>query len=390
MNDKILVLEDDNTTRLIIQSILSRSGMEVAYSASIEEANHFLTNNRVDMAVLDYYVGDGTALEIIERHKRVPSIILTAATDLKLAIEALRKGAKHFILKDAENAYLEILEDEIRTIIRENRAEQIIEQANVKINNLLEKVQASINYARRIQHAILPSEKRINEIFPNNFVLYKPKDVVSGDFYWFSKSRGFSFHACADCTGHGVPGSLLSMLGTEMLNKIILLGVTSPDLILTELNTQFMRMLAKGEDGVDDGMDLALVTFDKKNKTLEFAGARNSIFYSTGTEVIELRGDRQSIGGRRDSKEFFYTKQTIKVDGPTTVFLTTDGFTDQFGGPENKKFTKARFKHLLQQIQHLPLSCQKARLDDVLSDWMAGQKQMDDITVTAFQVGCDQ
>jgi phosphoserine phosphatase RsbU/P len=206
-------------------------------------------------------------------------------------------------------------------------------------------------------------------VFPHHFVLLKPKNIVSGDFYYFQEKNGLYFLAVADCTGHGVPGALMTMLGHEILNEIIQTnGITSPDLILNELHLKVRKSLKQKERQNNDGMDIGLVVLDRVNQELWFAGAKNSLIYLRGDQFYVLKGDREPIGGKQLEMQRVFTKHIIAIhpELPMTLYLLSDGLTDQFGGKEKKKFGSQRLRELLLQMVELPMPEQKKLLDEAI------------------------
>jgi serine phosphatase RsbU (regulator of sigma subunit)/tetratricopeptide (TPR) repeat protein len=249
-------------------------------------------------------------------------------------------------------------------------------------------IKASITYAKRIQEAILPPIGIIQQHHPQSFVLYKPRDIVSGDFYWFAPlSEQHSVIAAVDCTGHGVPGAFMSMIGDSLLNQIILeKGIISPDLILSELDRGIKQSLRKGESDAKDGMDMSLCIIDKFSKKVEFAGAMNPICIIQKGELREIKADKRAIGGEGTS-DYQFTKHIIDISEPTLLYLYSDGFQDQFGGSQGKKFMVKRFRELLSHIHTAPMQDQKRILNDTIEEWKGKEhKQIDDILVIGFQL----
>jgi len=271
--------------------------------------------------------------------------------------------------------------------------EQIIDQKQV-IEKKNEDIVASINYARRIQTAMLPQMHLIKESL-NAFILYRPRDIVSGDFYWFAdveltalkQTKKRSIIIAADCTGHGVPGAFVSMVGNELLNEIIKRHeVHEPYQILEWLNEGIKRVFQFKETRSRDGMDIAICAIDKENKTMEFAGAHNPILYVQNGEMMVIKGDKISVGEQWPKKMKRHTNHTISVEEPTTFYLFSDGFQDQFGGANGKKFMRAKFYRLLHEASNLTIDKQQALLEQRLDDWMGEQSQIDDILVLGVHV----
>jgi serine phosphatase RsbU (regulator of sigma subunit) len=284
----------------------------------------------------------------------------------------------------------------IRDITIRKRTEKELEEAN-KIARLaaeLEKknkdVMSSIEYARRIQQAILPSEGAIGKGFVENFVLYLPRDIVSGDFYWFAEKNEHSLIAAVDCTGHGVPGAFMSIIGHSNLNKIVVeQGYTEPDAILRKLDREITNALKQqeGDSESRDGMDVALCSLNIFEGILSFAGAQRAMYVIRQGEIIEFKGDSFSMGGnfksKKKQKEF--TKHEIALEKDDTIYIFSDGYPDQFGGLDNRKFTSKQFKELLVRIQTYSLEEQKNILKREFDIWKGAYKQMDDVMVIGLK-----
>ncbi|MGB0525615.1 MAG: GAF domain-containing SpoIIE family protein phosphatase [Flammeovirgaceae bacterium] len=250
-----------------------------------------------------------------------------------------------------------------------------------------QKVTASINYAKRIQEALLPNRKAIQKAFPESFVLFKPRDIVSGDFYWFNRKNDLTFLAALDCTGHGVPGAFMSMIGNELLNEAInRAGLTEPGQILEHMHKGVRKDLRQYETENRDGMDMVICTINKQNSELKFAGANNPIIYIQDDELFVIKGNRFPIGGKQREVERNYQQHTIDISKPTIFYLCSDGYQDQFGGRDGKKFMVKKFRKLLYAIHNLPMDEQKEILESTLTKWMNGTRQVDDILVMGIRV----
>jgi ligand-binding sensor domain-containing protein/serine phosphatase RsbU (regulator of sigma subunit) len=253
----------------------------------------------------------------------------------------------------------------------------------------------SISYAKRIQEAMIPSEDMVKQILPESFVYYRPKDIVSGDFYWTYRTGSKVFLAAVDCTGHGVPGAFMSIIGYDLLKNIVeIQGEHCPARILDKLSREVALTFRKnGQDGtlnqksIDDGMDIALVMIDEEKQVLHFAGAMNPLYIIRDNEIMTFKGDRFSIGYSDENKQLSYSRQEIEVFPSDVVYLFSDGFADQFGGAEGKKFKYRRFRHLLLNIHKLPIDDQKAILHQKMEDWMGTEyEQVDDILLMGFRL----
>lgn len=238
----------------------------------------------------------------------------------------------------------------------------------------------SIRYAKRIQFAILPEKPP----FEDTFILFKPKDIVSGDFYWFLEVDGRQFFSAVDCTGHGVPGAFMSIIGHNSLTKIVReYGILEPGQILTQLNKEVVSTLQQRSDSGDvlDGMDLALACYIPKDGIIEFAGAFNPLYRIRNGEIAEFKADKVSIGRSSVNTEVTYTSQKIDILSGDTVYLFSDGYADQFGGELMKKFKYRNLKDLLIRIQDQPILTQKEILNQTIDDWRGDVEQLDDILV---------
>ncbi|MBI3501988.1 MAG: SpoIIE family protein phosphatase [Bacteroidetes bacterium] len=249
----------------------------------------------------------------------------------------------------------------------------------------------SINYAKRIQEAILPAKEIKYRIFPDAFVLFQPKDVVSGDFYWFTEKNGKRIIAAVDCTGHGVPGAFMSMIGNAFLNEIVnQRGITQPSEILSELRHNIIHSLKQKdkEGGTQDGMDIALLSFDDENNIAEFAGAHNPLLMcrkeNGSYKMDEIPADKRPIG-YYIGKGLPFTNQKINLHKGDTLYIFTDGYADQFGGPKGKKFKYKQFQELLLSIQNEPMLKQEAILLDTFNKWKGNLEQVDDVLVIGIR-----
>lgn len=274
------------------------------------------------------------------------------------------------------------------------RQQEMIERKNQNITQ-------SISYAQRIQEAMLPSEQLIREKLPESFIMFKPRDIVSGDFYWLATDRIKSavvrneelgdeddiFIAAADCTGHGVPGAFMSMIGYNLLNEIVARKIYSPDKILEALNNGVKNALKQETTMNNDGMDISICRIRKKKGVIEFSGAMSPICYCRDGKMHEIKGGLFSVGG--DELELGtanYQSETIKIDGTTTFYLFSDGYYDQFGGENGRKFMSKRFKDLLFSIHHLPMNEQQQQLEQKFNEWMGDNEQIDDVLVIGFRL----
>lgn len=262
----------------------------------------------------------------------------------------------------------------------------LLEAQKAEIQRKNEDILNSINYAKRIQDAFLPKISDIENCFKDSFVFYKPKDIVSGDFFWFNQKLSKAIVACADCTGHGIPGAFMSIMANTILRQIVEVeGIFRPDEILELLHVRVRIALQQDETHSKDGMDIAICQIDVKRQKLNFAGANRPLIIIRGNEFAEIKPDKFSVGGDQKEDIRKYTNHSIDLEPNDRVYIFTDGFTDQFS-ESNKKFQTRRFYQLLLETRHLKMEEQKNALEQELSSWRAGEEQTDDILVIGFQV----
>jgi serine phosphatase RsbU (regulator of sigma subunit)/ligand-binding sensor domain-containing protein len=318
-------------------------------------------------------------------------IVLLIWGIVRLSVRRLRKQKEYLekVVKErtaeirTKNTELEQQKEEIEA----QRDE--IEVQRDKIEEKNKNITASITYAKRIQEAMLPLKDKIEQSFDDYFILFKPRDIVSGDFYWFAQKNNKSIFTAVDCTGHGVPGAFMSMIGSEILTTIVNQGITIPAEILDYKNRYVRKALKQGQTDNQDGMDMSLCTIDKLNKSIEWAGAKNPLIYIKNKELFHIKGDMQSIGGHQmvKKKDKKFSNHTISYADATTYFyIFTDGFQDQFGGPKNRKFMVKRMKELIYDNHQKPMHEQHEILNTAIEEWKKNVEQTDDILVIGFKL----
>ncbi|MBI9067688.1 MAG: tetratricopeptide repeat protein [Salinivirgaceae bacterium] len=271
---------------------------------------------------------------------------------------------------------------------RKKRDNILLGKQNEEIEKQKEEITDSIRYAKRIQSAILPSNDWVNENLPEHFVLFRPRDIVSGDYYWMNKVDNKIILVAADCTGHGVPGAFMSMLGVSFLNEIVNKNnTTQPSLILNQLRNQVKRTLSQtGKEGeAKDGMDIAVCLLDQDTMKLQYAGAYNPLYLFRNGELIETKGDKMPIGIYIREKESF-TNHEIDLEPGDTFYIFSDGYADQFGGPNGSKFKSRPFKSLLQSIQSKTMAEQWEILETTIDDWRGEIDQIDDMIILGIRI----
>ncbi len=322
-------------------------------------------------------------IKLVENVDRITNGDLRERAEVSGNNEITKLSEKfNMMISQLESYYYE-LEEKVkeRTLRIEKQKEEIEEQKK--------HIMDSIYYARRIQNAILPSFTLIERYVKNYFILYMPKDIVSGDFYWMQEADGLFMMAAVDCTGHGVPGAFMSIVGFNQLNNAITVKkARAAGAILDELNSGVISTLNEGksDNSIKDGMDLALCVFDFPAKKVQFAGANNPLVLIRDGQVIKYRGDRFPIGAFDGSNPQRFKNNEIDLLEGDCLYLSSDGYADQFGGPDNKKFMFRKFEELLIEINSQPMDMQKDLLHKRLYEWMGVNDQVDDILVIGIKV----
>jgi len=422
----LLYVDDEESNLRIFRTSFKRH-YKVHTAASGEAGLKVLEENKIDLILTDQKMPEMTGVDFLKRvitnHPDPVRIIVTGFSDTESIIRAINEcGIYQYITKPWKNEELKFIIDKAlesyqirmnnkqlmdqlkdanedleqkvidRTKELAHKNEEVrksrdilykqaeeMRKVNIKITN-------SINYAKRIQNAILPPQETIEEKIPDSFVLFKPKDIISGDFYWFGEVSNKIILGAFDCTGHGVPGAFMTLIGNDIMNFIIHAEhTTDPAEILSKLHTKIVEHLKQDSTQNQDGMDVAICVLDKDKNELIFAGAKNTLVVINEGEVSEYKGDKFPIGGTRGYSERDFTKQVIPLNGGSSFYMFSDGYIDQFGGDENKKFMRKRLKNLLKDIANQPMKEQKEVLDETIVDWMSGHNQIDDILVMGFR-----
>jgi len=276
-----------------------------------------------------------------------------------------------------------------------NSNKEITAQKN-EIEIQHQEIKSSISYAKRIQTAILPSNDLIQKYLPNSFIIYKPKDIVAGDFYWMHvlpQPNGWEVEgdtilfSAADCTGHGVPGAMVSVVCNNALNQSVKeFGITQPNLILDKTRELIIDAFAESEEDVKDGMDLSLCALNLKTNILTYAGANNPLWIirKNAKEIEEIKGCKQPIGSFEMSNPFM--SHSVQLSKGDTIYIFTDGFVDQFGGPRGKKLKSKAFRKLLLSIQELSIDKQKNVIVETFENWKGNLEQVDDVCIIGVEI----
>lgn len=301
-----------------------------------------------------------------------PKIISTLTGRLRKQNEALLKQ-----LKAREEELTRLVE--IRTLELKHKTEEVV-QKNKEITD-------NLNYAKRIQAAILPDINLVTKSFPQSFVLYIPKDIVSGDFYSFSPLKNKPIIAAADCTGHGVTGAFLSVIGSALINQIVNeKKINSPAHILKELNEEIISALHQRESDSHDGMDVAICAFDFEKQLLQFSGANRPLWLVRNNELLTFTPDKFPVGGMQLNNENEFTTHHIILLKEDTLYIFSDGYADQFGGESGKKLMTKKFKEMLLSVQHLSMKEQCDFLKNYFLNWKGSSDQVDDVLVIGIRI----
>lgn len=307
-----------------------------------------------------------------QRNALIAGLILILALSLAVYIA--------FRQKQKTNKVLTVQNEKIK------HQHKIIEKAHSILENKNNDITESIMYAQRIQQAILPMNEEIEKAFPDSFIFYSPRDIVSGDFYWFSLVDDFYVLAVADCTGHGVPGAFMSMIGNDMLNQVVYdESVSNPAEALTLMDKKISKALTKSKANTKDGIDISLIAISKSENFLRFSGANRPLYILRKGELTEIKPTNQTLGINSENTDTFES-HTVPLQKGDSIYLFTDGYADQFGGPKNKKFLTKRFKEMLLSNGRNSMVEQKLVIEKTFEEWRGKQKQVDDVCVIGLRV----
>lgn len=330
----------------------------------------FLNNGFINNQELELYTKSGRIIHIL--------LNINDVRDLNQVTIGLQGIVKDITSLKIQKQKLQELNQELEAKVVKRTQELFEAKKKVEEKNRL--VESSIDYAQNIQNALLPSMGEVRNLVDNSFLIFKPRDIVSGDFYWINKVGNKVIFIIGDCTGHGVPGAFMSFIGVQQLNEIICeQRQTDPSKILFELNHRVNRLLKKHDKPthpIHEGMDIGVCCFNFSNGTLEFASARRPLYVSRENEFWEIKGTNKSIG---EENNVIFENKKILLNSEDRVFLFTDGYADQIGGKFNKKFMSRRFRELLQEISLETPERQKLILESTFEEWKGSEMQIDDI-----------
>ncbi|HEV7230495.1 MAG TPA: SpoIIE family protein phosphatase [Bacteroidia bacterium] len=284
-------------------------------------------------------------------------------------------------MRDSLKVYSENLEEKVR-----ERTQEVIEK-NQKLELAYREIRDSIHYAKRIQEAILPANQVIHKTFEDAFIFYRPKDIVCGDFYWFAQKGDEVVMAAIDCTGHGVPGALMTVIGNSILHQIVnFSGITDPAKILNQLDRKLLETLRHSGGAItNDGMDVSVCRYRISKQELTFAGAKRPLYLFKGGELIEIKGNKFPIGSFQYDSEKLFTEHRLNVKNGDSIYMFSDGYQDQFGGHDGKKFMVGRFRDMLVEIQSMPMKEQHRYVEKKMSSWQGKMEQTDDVLLMGIR-----
>ena len=383
---KILIVDDSMTNILALQEYLD----EYNCIAATNGANAlFLAKQekQPDLILLDIVMKGMDGYKVCEllkndaKTKDIPVIFLTAQSDPDSLVKGFQVGGVDFISKPFHI-------DELRVrVSNQLKFKKSLDNNALylkSIEEIYDTITDSMYYAQQIQQATLPHKSYLNKVLENYFVIYKPRDIVSGDFYLVHQFHNKIMLVAADCTGHGVPGALMSMMSMALINEIISIKkLYQPCEILNKLRSVIINTFSNGDQSeISDGLDASIVLIDLENNSMEYAGANSPIYIVRRGELIDYKGDRMPVGVYPTQQPF--KNYTIKLCDGDCIYMFSDGFSDQFGGEANRKMMLGHFKNLLVANSHLDMDQQKEKLNDYFISWMGHNEQVDDVLLLGY------
>jgi phosphoserine phosphatase RsbU/P len=387
----IILIVDDNPKNLqVLGNYMQFEGYLVEFAMNGESALDWISRKEFDLILLDIMMPGIDGFEVCRVLKsdpvkqKIPVIFLTAKIDTESIVKGFDLGAVDYVIKPFNQKELIA---RVKTQIEIKRSRDEIAKNLIEIEYKNKLIKYSIQYAHSIQTAVLKASMNGSDFFTGQFCLLLPKDIVSGDFYWFHRIEDKLLAGVFDCTGHGIPGAFMSMLGVTLLNETVIREkINKPHLILSRLREKIIEAL--GQKGiiseVADGMDGSLISYDLTNKKLVYSGAYNPIYLIRDNKIIELKGDRMPLS--HYTKMIDFSSREILTKKNDRVYLFTDGYMDQFGGRDLKKFGNTQFKELLLRYHKSSSEIQKQILMESYLSWKGKEEQTDDITVVGLKL----
>jgi phosphoserine phosphatase RsbU/P len=396
--NRILVVDDIAIHREALFSLLTKEKFIVTLAESGKEALAFMEAEQFDLVLLDVEMPEMNGFEVCQvmrndiHLKDIPVIFVTSYGKIENKLSGFGTGAQDFITKPYNERELLV---RIKTHLLLKHKSDVIRNMNADLELKNKNITQSIEYAKYILHALMPSAKSLDKLIPEKFIYYKSKELIGGDFYWFKQCGHQLYMAIADCTGHGVPGALMSVLGISLLNEVMTdhAYFYSPNEILNKLRVKVIKALNKKTGPLynNDGMDIAMCLIDFENMKLQFSGANIPFFLMRKDaarntyELLKRNPDRMPIGNYPDTKTSF-VNHYIDLHEDDRIYLFTDGYASQFGGEYEKTYKSRRLIELIKQIQAYDMKKQKAVLEDSFTKWKRDNFQVDDVLVVGLHL----
>lgn len=398
---KILLLEDNYSDAELLMRTLTKA--EMTYDLHlVDSKDEFITELEgfdPDIIVSDHSLPGFNSMDALEiarkKNADIPFILVTGSVSEDFAVNCIKAGADDYILKSSLVRLPTSIKNIFAKTVAKREKEAVVslheelKHAYHEIEENNKNMMDSINYAKLIQEAMLPEKAVLTNYFPNSLIIYRPKDIVSGDFYWFVERDGKLLIAVADCTGHGVPGSLMSMIGYSLLNEIVnVKKIRQPAEILNKLNRGIRRTLKQDKIGNQrcDGMDISLCSIDRQNRVIEFAGANRHLIYFRDKTLEMVKGNKHGIGGLHDESAIRFTNHVFKYDEGDIIYLCTDGYADQFGGTKGRRMMTRNMIKILEKSLSFGVNEQEQLLNHWLDKWQGDYEQTDDILLIGIQL----
>lgn len=374
INDLTLV---SNSHKILSEIFYERKKYKDAYEHYVQF--YTINDSIFNQEVISQISGITVQYETEKKQKEID--LLNKEKEMLAAISKEQNKRKNIIIFSSITGLLLIT---IFSVFLFNRF-TVTRKQKVIIEEKQKEITDSINFAKRIQTAILPPENYWKKHLPQSFILYKPKDIVSGDFYWMENVNNLVLFAAADCTGHGVSGAIVSVVCSNALNRTIKeFNITEPGKILDKTRELVLETFAKSESDIKDGMDISLCALNTKTNQLLWSGANNPLWFISDKTLTEIKGDKQPIGKTDYLKPF--STHSIQLQKGDTIYIFTDGYADQFGGEKNKKFMYKPLKNLLTEIHQEPLEIQKEVLKQKFTSWKGDTEQTDDVLIIGLKI----
>jgi serine phosphatase RsbU (regulator of sigma subunit) len=394
-NVKILLLEDEMADAEMIKRELKTSGMQFNMQV-VDNRENFIKGLKEfvpDIILSDHSLSSFNSLEAFSIVKKdfsnIPFIIVTGAASEEFAVICMKAGVRDYILKKNLKRLPSAIQSVFENISIGDKEkikalEQQLRYAFHEIEDKNHVITDSYVFAKKLQDSMLPEKQKLSKYFTEWFILNQPRDVVSGDFYWFHKVEDRLIIAIGDCTGHGVPGALMSLVGLELLNQIVIeKNVLRPSEILRNLNVNLSRFIKP--DNTFAGIDIAVCSINLTNRFIEFSGASRPVWILRSLRLDKIEGSRLQVGGLVVSEAKVFESHYFQATPGDTLYFFTDGILDQPGGFKNKKLLKKKFAGLLSSIGGIQLQDQKMILKKFINEWKGNNEQIDDILVAGFK-----